>query len=367
MPVDRRPADPLSATVDALAERATDLLTGSLRRARMHLREQDALARLGLDIILSTQREMLEAKAYDALRAIPAVATGEWWLAPSLRLAGRGCGAHVVASGARLASVQVHDGWDGAREGCGANAAALLALVDTDGLDAITVESVADPTLTPGWTRSSSGGLVAVTPIDRVAATVVHQLHLSPKFDAGSHPRLARAMFHAIRASSQRSAAIAHLARDLDSRRWLVAENVRLPGLDTPVGVLVAGPAGVYVCEAEGLDALRATAVATRAASHLAWISRGARADVTPVVLCEPGLPAHQLRVCAGRSAWALPLDLASDHIARADRAGLRPSQLRRVRRPAPGWEYRSSCDGERWTCQIRYDLGRHRRALMHH
>jgi hypothetical protein len=88
------------------------------------------------------------------------------------------------------------------------------------------------------------------------------------------------------------------------------------------------------------------------------------RADVIPVVLCEPAVEAHQLELADGQRAWALPLDRAAAYIREADRAGLRRHQLRRLRNPAPGWEYRTTSNADGWSYEIRYDLWRHDRAI---
>lgn len=95
-------ADPLTAAIDRLAEHATAALASGLPRAGMWLREQDPCVRLGLDIILGAQRQMIESRAYDALAQIPAVASGNWWVAPAIRPAGAERSVHVVAANGAL-------------------------------------------------------------------------------------------------------------------------------------------------------------------------------------------------------------------------------------------------------------------------
>jgi hypothetical protein len=361
---DSRAKDPITAAIDLLAERATDALASNFRRTRMRLRERDPAARLGLDIILGAQREMIDARAHETLERIPAVAVGKWWLAPGVRFAASDDSAHVVAADGRIALIQTCCRWNERLEDADLSASSLLALADDDGLDVVAIVSVADEQLEPGWARAASGRPIAVTPTDRLADVVDRNLDGLGAYEPDLHPRLSGTLHGACVCEHQRAAALTSLAGELDPKRWLIAHGVRLPGLRWPIGVLVAGPTGIYACEAAGIDPHRAATAATSAARHLARIGRGMPADVIPVVLCEPAVEAHQLGLADGRRAWGLALDRAATHIREADRAGLRGHQLRRLRKPAPGWEYRIAATDAGLAYEIRYDFSRHDRSV---
>jgi hypothetical protein len=362
---DPGPQDPITAVIDLLAERATDALASNFRRARMRLRERDPVARLGLDIILGAQREMIATRALETLERISAVLAGKWWLAPGVRLDDGGDGAHVVAAGGRIALIQARYAWNGRVADADLGASSLLALVDDEDLDVVAIVSVADELPEPGWVRAASGRPIAVTPTERLSEIVERDLDGLGDYDPGLHPRLSRALHGARVREQQRAAALTTLVGELEPKRWLIAHGVRLPGLRRPIGVLVAGPTGIYVCEAAGIDPHRAATDATSAARHLARNGRGMRADVIPVVLSEPAVDAHQLELADGGRAWVLPLDRAATHIRAADRAGLRRHHLRRLRKPAPGWEYQIAPTEAGWSYEyeIRYDFSRHDRS----
>jgi len=362
---DPGPQDPITVAIDLLAERATDALASHFRRARMRLRERDPVARLGLDIILGAQREMIAARAIETLERIPAVAAGKWWLAPGVRLAGTGDSPHVVAAGGRIVLIHTRYAWNGRVEDADLGASSLLALADEEELDVVAVVSVADDQIKPGWAIAASGRPIAVTPTERLAEIVDRDLGELGAYDPDLTPRLSRALHGARVREHQRAAALTLLAGELEPKRWVIAHGVRLPGLRWPIGVLLVGPTGIYVCEAAGIDPHRAATDATSAARHLARNGRGMRADVIPVVLCEPAVEAHQLELANGGRAWALPLDRAATNIRKADRAGLRRHHVRRLRKPAPGWEYRIAATGAGcWAYEIRYDLWRHDRSV---
>ena len=364
---DPGPQDPITAVIDLLAERATDALASNFRRARMRLRERDPVARLGLDIILGAQREMIDTRALETLERISAVLAGKWWLAPGVRLDDGGDGAHVVAAGGRIALIQVRYAWNGRLEEADLGASSLLALVDEEDLDVVAIVSVADEQLEPGIrARGASGRPIAVTPTERLAEIVEGDLDGLAAYDPGLQPRLSRVLHSARVCEQQRAAALTTLVGELEPKRWVIAHGVRLPGLRWPIGVLVAGPTGIYVCEAAGIDPHRAATDATSAARHLARNGRGMRADVIPVVLCDPAVEAHQLELADGGRAWGIPLDRAAAHIRAADRAGLRRHHLRRLRKPAPGWEYQIATTEAGWSYEyeIRYDFSRHDRSV---
>ena len=357
---DRRPPDPLTATIDALAEHAADALATHVRRTRMWLRERNPLARLGLDIIQSTRHEIIQTRAYEALERIPAIRGGDWWLAPSVRCPGRGDSAHVVAADGRAVVIQARHDCSGGLEQADLSAHSLLALADDERLDVVAIVSVANDQIQPEWALAGSGRPIAVTPADRLAEIVVAELDGWGSYDPEAHPRLSRALYGARRCAQQRDTAITHLAGGLDTDRWLLAHGVRLPGLRWPIAVLAAGPTGIYVGEAEGIDPDRAATDAINAAGHLAQASRGMPAHVTPIVLGEPGREPHQLELGDGRRAWALPLDRAPTLIQQVDRTGVHNRGLRRLRKPAPGWQYRIAANDDGWTYEIRYDFSRH-------
>lgn len=358
--------DPITAAIDLLAERATDALASNFRRTRTRLRERDPVARLGLDIILGAQCEMIATRALETLERIPSVVAGKWWLAPGVRFDGGGESAHVVAAGGRIAVIQARYAWNGRLADVDLGASSLLALADDEELDVVAIVSVADEQLEPGMrARAASGRPIAVTPTERLAEIVERDLDGLATYNPGLHPRLSRALHGARVREQQRAAALTTLVDELEPKRWLIAHGVRLPGLRRPIGVLVAGPTGIYVCEAAGIDPHRAATDATSAARHLARNGRGMRADVIPVVLSEPAVDAHQLELADGQRAWVLPLDRAATHIRAADRAGLRRHHLRRLRKPAPGWEYQIAPTEAGWSYEyeIRYDFSRHDRS----
>jgi hypothetical protein len=361
---DPGPQDPITAAIDLLAERATDALASHFRRVRMRLRKRDPVARLGLGIILGTQREMIDARAIEVLERIPAVAAGKWWLAPGVRLAGTGDSPYVVAAGGRIALIHTCYAWNGSVEDADLGPSSLLALADEEELDVVAVLSVADEQLEPGWALAASGRPIAVTSTQRLAEIVDRELDGSGGYDPDLTPRLSRALHGARVREYQRAETLATLAGDLEPKRWLIAPGVRLPGLRRPIGVLVAGSTGIYVCEATGLDPHRAATDAITAARHLARTSRGMGAHITPVVLCDPDTRPHQLQLADGQRAWALPADEAAESILTVNRAGVPGRRLRRLRRPAPGWEYRVARGTGGWAYEVRYDLSRHERSI---
>jgi hypothetical protein len=197
-----------------------------------------------------------------------------------------------------------------------------------------------------------------VTSLGQLANTVLGELHGRAAYDPERNPRLSRALHAARRCAQQREEAVARLMDELDDG-WLIAAGVRVPGLGRPIGVLAAGPTGVFVCEPAGIDPHNAASEAIAAACHLARISSGMGAHVTPVVLCDPTARPHQLELGDGTRAWALPVDRAAELMVSVQRAGVRGRQLRHLRRPAPGWEYRVARSAGGWACEVRYDLSR--------
>jgi hypothetical protein len=329
----------------------------------MRARERDPVARLGLDIILSAQREMINTRAYEALERIPAVAADHWWTSPNVRLAGASQSAHVVAAGRRIALIHTACSATGCLKEMELGVCSLLELGAHDDLDVVPIASVADEWREPGWEVAASARLIAVTSTERLAGIVDRELDRGDAYDPDRCPGLTRRLHDARICQHQRAAALASLADELEPDGWLIAHAVHLPGLHWPIGLLAVGPTGIYVCEAAGLDAHRAAVDAVSGARHLARISQGTGVEVIPVVLCASGLAAHQLETTDRRRAWALPVDSAAAFIREVERAGLNRHQLRRLRKPAPGWEYRLAANESGWGYEIRYDLSRHDRS----
>lgn len=230
-------------------------------------------------------------------------------------------------------------------------------------LDVVEIAAVTtEPRLEPNWARTLSGESVLLTPVERLAEVVGRQLHGSGTYDPDRHYELS-CLLHTGRVSAeQRATALSILAVGLAPERWLVAPGARPPDVRWPVDVLAIGPTGIYVCEVAGTDLRRAASDATSAARALALNGRGLGAQVIPVVLCEPSVRPHQLELADGQRVWALPIDTASAHLREADRAGVRGRCLRRMRRPAPGWEYRISATNGGLVYEVCYDPRTHRR-----
>jgi hypothetical protein len=161
--------DPLTAAIDKVAQRATDALADWGRRGRMRARERDPVARLGLDIILSAQQEMISARAYEALERIPAAAAGHWWTSPDVRLAGASHRAHLVAAGPRVALIHTDYSPNGCLEEIELGVCSLLELGAHDDLDVVPILSVADEWREPSWEVTGSGLLIAVTSTEHLA------------------------------------------------------------------------------------------------------------------------------------------------------------------------------------------------------
>jgi hypothetical protein len=354
---DRGTDDRLAAAIDLVLDRAAASLADQAWRLRRRLQESDPLRRLGLDIILSTLDGIVEARACEALEEIPAIRAGEWWMAPGVR-APAGNPALVLAAAGRIVSIQAQHAWRKHLEGARLTARSLLSLVDEKHLEVAAIIAVDDERVRTRWLPTPGGYPVDVSTIGRLADTVLGDLHGRAPYDPERNPRLSRALHAARRCAQQRDQAVARLLDELGDG-WLIAAGVRLPGLAWPIGVLAAGPTGVFVCEPAGTDAHTAVPDAIVAARHLAMISRGMGAHITPVVLCDPGAPPHQLQLGDGRRAWALPVDRAADAIASVRRAGVKGHRLRRLRRPASGWEYRVAPSSRGWAYEVRYDLSR--------
>jgi hypothetical protein len=60
----------ITAAIDAVAERTADIFAGRIRLAKMRRREKHPLARLGLDIIISAQSEIIESHTSAALERL---------------------------------------------------------------------------------------------------------------------------------------------------------------------------------------------------------------------------------------------------------------------------------------------------------
>lgn len=361
----QQPADGLSAAIDSLAERAIGALARHARRGLMRKRERNPLGRLGLDIILSTRSEIIESDTCDALgRLTDAIAPG-WWIARTVRARYPMCPAgHVVAADGRIVWIQTDNGWHGQTDAADLAGQSILALAGKRSLQVASIVCVTNEPLQPGWRTASSGRPVGVTSTDQLADMVHHELQGYGPYEPDLHPQISRALYSAQRVEAQRETAMLELATGLDPRRWMVAHGVRLHGLERQISVLAAGTTGIYACEPQGIDSHRAASAALEGAAHLARISAGLTADVIPVVLCDRDEPAHQLRTSDGQHAWALPIKHANALIAQTHYRGLSPAQIRRIRRPAPGWEYATESDPEGWTYRIRYDYARHDRSI---
>jgi len=357
-------SDGITATIDAAAEWAADTLGRRVRLAQMRRREKHPLARLGLDIIISAQSEIIESHTSTALKRLTDAVTPDWWWAPAVKARSEiGLTGQVVAADGRLVWVQTDNSWHGQADDADLAAHSLLDLARSGGMKAASIVCVAGENLEPGWVVASSGRRVGVAPAERLADMVYRDLKGFNSYDPDAHPRLSRALYGTRQTASQHAGAMMNLATGLDPRRWVVAQGVRLRGLDWPISAIAAGPTGIYICEPHGIDSYRAAVAALKGAAHLAQISDGLDLNVVPVVLCDPHENPHQLLVDGKQRVWALPLQRANSLIEQADRRGLRPSQIRRIRRPAPGWEYRVDATEDGWAFEVRYDFEVHDRG----
>jgi hypothetical protein len=347
--------DGFSAAIDALVDRAAGALVAGTRRARMRWREANPIARLGLDIICSALHEIAQARAIEALEGLPQISAGDWWLAP-----GAAAGVVVVAADGALVCVDARPSWDRSPDRAELAARDLLGLLEDRDARATAVVAL-DDARAGDRLRPGQAGRVAVTGIEELPILVARTLGGCWRYQRERTPRLARVLHGARRARWQRARAMTDLLDELD-RSWLVAAGVRLPGLTAQIGVLVVGPAGVFVCQPAGVAAPLAASDAVVAARRLAALSRGTGVHVTPVVLCDPGTSVCQLELSNGARAWALPVDRAAASIAAVTRQGLSARQLRRLRHPAPGWEYHVARRPAGWTYEVRYDLRTHER-----
>jgi hypothetical protein len=357
--------DPLTTAIDRFAKHAAASVARGVCRVRMWLREQDPAARLGLEIIVGAQRQMIDRRLQETLAQIPAIASGRWWLAPALRPADRGPSVHMVAAGGRLVAIEMRPRWRGSAASP-AVAASLLTHVDPGTFAAVSIVAVSDQPVQSAWSRTEFGERVLIAPIDGVAELVERQLDGARAYSPEEHSGLSRVLHGARVAAAQRSIALGSLGRDLDARQWVVAPGVHPPHVHGPIDVLAIGPTGIYVCEVAAADPERAANDAVEAACAVALNGSGLNAEVIPVVLCQSGARAHQLQLNNGQRAWVLPLDSAAAHLRQADRAGVGTRRLRRLRRPAPGWRYGLSNAPGGLVYEVRYDISRHFRALAH-
>ncbi len=361
----QQPTDRISAAIDSLAESATDALVSYARRGLARRRERNPLARLGLDIITSARSEIIENDTCDALERLTDTVAPDWWGARAVRARyTTGPAGHVVAAGGRLVWIETHNGWHNTIDAADLAGQSMLDLAGADALQVTSIVCVADEPLQPGWRTASSGRRVGVTPTDRLADMVHHELEGHGPYDPDLHPQLSRALYNAQQVAAQRDTAMLELATGLDPRHWVIAHDVRPHGLKRQIGILVAGATGIYVCESQGIDSYRAASTALEGAAHLARMSAGLTADVIPVVLCDEDQHPHQLQIAGGQRALALPVGHTVALIAQAQYRGLSPAQIKRTRRPAPGWEYTTESDGDSWTYRVRYDYARHDRAV---
>jgi hypothetical protein len=357
-PTGAQASEGFSAPIDALIDRAGGALAAHARRARARWRESDPLARLGLDIIFGALREIAEARAIDVLEQLPAVSAGEWWLAPG---ATNRAGVVVVAADGALVCVDARPAWDRAPGRAAAAATALLGLFEDRRARATAVIALDGARATTRSSLSGEGRSSAIASIEELPGLVACALDGRGHYRPAGSPRLARALHDARSAGRQRTRAMVGLLDELD-RSWVLAAGVRLPGLVPTVGVLALGSGGAFVCQPAGVDAALAASEAVLAARRLAALSRGTGVHFTPVVLGDPGSAAHQLELCDDGRAWALPVDRVATWIATVARRGITGAQLRRLRRPAPGWEYRLARRSSGWSYEIRYNLRTHER-----
>jgi hypothetical protein len=364
MRTQRPHTDRTTAVIEAVTERAADALAWRVRLAQMRRREKHPLARLGLDIIISAQSEIIESHTSAALERLTHAVAPDWWWTPAVKArSGIGLTGHVVAAEGRLVWVQADNSWHGQADDADLAARSLQDLASPRAMQATSIVCVAGEGFEPRSVVASSGRRVGIAPAERLADMVYSDLEGFGSYNPDAHPRLSRRLYGAQRAASQSAGAMLNLATELDHRRWVVAHGLRLRGLDWPISVIAAGPTGIYICEPHGIDHYRAATAALEGAWHLAQISDGLDLDVVPVVLCDPHENPHQLLVDGEQRVWALPLHQAAGLIEHADRRGLRPSQIRRIRRPAPGWEYRVDVTEDGWAFEISYDFEVHDRG----
>lgn len=337
-------SDPLAAVVDELVSRWAHRVAACAEQMKERRRERDPLRRLGLAIIDSSRQSLLEARAAEAVCALAQDSSCGWWLASGVR-SGVGNRSLLIASADRFVCIHVN-GLLAAREA----ASSLRALTEDSSLKAHAIVAVEQ---LPISSSEPTAGMPAFATVAQLPTLVGRILEQSGPYEPERHPRFSRVLYDSQVSERQRSLAMTHLLDQL-ARRWLIAENVLVPGLPAPIDVLVAGPGGVYVCAAGGIDAVAAAFTAIANAGHLAAHCRGTGVHVTPVVLAEPCTSAHQLEVSSERRAWVLPADQLAEAFRAADRSGIAVRGLRRVRRPAPGWEYRVVRTKRGWAYAIR-------------
>jgi hypothetical protein len=351
-------ADPLATSIDRIAEHAAATLATGVRRARMWVREQDPLARLGLDIVEGAHRRMRESRMQEALARVPEVVTGEWWLAPAVHVQAGGADVvHVVAADGRLAAVS-----RSARVARSEIEAALRPSAQADAFELLGIATVDGEAPAPRWGRDVGGNPVIIVSVADVAQVIEQELERSGPYDPERDSGLSRLLHGARIAERQRETALTLLASGLDPEQWVVAPAVPVAGLARAIDVIAIGPSGIYVCAVAGLEPERAALWAATGARAVA--GRGLSADVIPAVLFDPGRRAHQLELADGRRVWALAAEEAASRMQATGRQGPPVRRIRRVRRPAPGWEYRIATTADGLVYEVHYDTARHDRSV---
>jgi len=350
----------LEATIDLLVAHAVRRLSVEVARAATVVRERDPICRLGVSVILSTLREMTSARACEALEQLGAVSAGHWWLAPS-GLADTDAESIVLAAARRVLLIHPCRSWQDAVDRASDSADALARLAE-NGSEVSAIVALDAPDVPGPAIRAAGGRQVTLTTVDRLAATARIALAGCGPYQPAMTPRLTELLQAGRRRARLQTAGTERLLRRF-GERWLIASNVRLREPDPPIGVLLAGEGGLFACEPLAGAPAAAARQALAGARRLAAASAGMRAHVTPIVICEAGTRAHQLELPGCGRVWMLGVDTLAEAVAEVKRAGVRGRRARRLKRPAPGWEYRVVRRRGGWVYEVRYDLARHRAA----
>jgi hypothetical protein len=352
----------LEAAIDVLIARAAERLSLHVAHARMRLRELDPLSRLGVQVIQSTLGEISVARACEALEQLDAVAHASWWLAPP-SFVDPAADSIVLTAGQRVLAVTACRSWEGAVDRA-ARAAESLGWLMADGFGVSALVALDGDAIPVDAAWSSGQRRVILTTIDRLADIARSELSGAGPYRPASAPRLTEALRAARHRARLQAAATESLLGEL-GERWLIAPNVRLRELAVPIGVLVVGPGGLFTCEPAAYGLTAAARSAIEASRHLAAATDGLGVHVTPIVICEAGTRARQLELTGWGRAWLLGVDGLAPAVAGVDRAGVSGWRARRLRRPAPGWQYRVARRGGGWAYEVCYDLARHRPASL--
>jgi len=168
--------DGITATIDAVAEWAADTFARRVRLAQMRRREKHPLMRLGLDIIISAQSEIIESHTSAALERLTDAVTPDWWWAPAMKARSEiGLTGQVVAADGRLVWVQTDNSWHGQADDADLAAHSLLDLTCSGGMQATSIVCIASED-EPGWVVASSGRRVGICSAERLTDMVYRNL-----------------------------------------------------------------------------------------------------------------------------------------------------------------------------------------------